>query len=626
MKQLKYKILLFILPVIVVPLLVASFISEHTSSEKLTESTRANLQTIAQGVIETLSVRFDRARQDLSIIGRSPEIRTYMAQQEFGLKVEAANSLLGIQRFLEEFYQTSGIYAVIRLVGQDGRILAQVGQIKDPVEDEEFLARFKTIKFGQESSKKSPVRRLPGLNTPVISVASLIHGQFKATDSDRYDQWAVLVLDLDWSKVVHFLNSLRTGRAILVGGKGRILSHPDTDRVVRDNMGEVDLIKHAITAPSGSIFDGLIVDEGAEYYAVAQPFSPDKYRQWGLMLQVPTEEVLAPSVQVRNLIMIVTAICVVTALIGILFVAGFITRPVKTLVNATQRVAKGDLTARVEISSKDELGELSTAFNTMAQDLDGHIEELKKTTAENERLASELEYAARLQGSIIPKESPRVEGYEIAGLSLPAKETGGDFYDYYTETEGQFDLTLADVSGKGLPAALFMLLSRSTIRTLASENLPPSDVMAQANALIERDSGDSGMFVTTFFGRLIPETAEFIYSNGGHNPPILLRKDGSMEELMPTGLALGLMAGVPYEQRTVSLDSGDLLVLYTDGVTEAINPALEEFGVPRLIETINTGKDLSAPDLIEAIRKAAFDFAGEEPQFDDFTLAVIRVE
>ncbi len=625
MRQLKYKILWFILPVIVIPLGVAGFVSEQTSSEKLTANARTNLQTIAQGVIKTLDDGFARARQDRKVIAGSPEIQTYLAQLEFGLEREAESSLANIQRFLDEFYKISNAYLLIRLIGEDGRTLAQAGRTKKSIDDADFFARFTSVKFGQEANKMSRVRYLPGLSEPVISLGVLVHGTFKEDGADRYDQWAVLILDMDWSRVVRFLNSLKTGRSILVGSQGRLLSHPQVERIVRENLTDSPLVRRTLESPPGSVVSGRIVDDGVEYYTVAQPFAPDEHRKWALLLQVPTKVVLAQAVQMRNLIITVSIVCVIAAIIGILIAAGYITRPVKTLAEATEKVARGDLTARVSIESKDELGHLSAAFNKMAEDLVVYIEELKRTTAENERLAGELEFAARLQDSIIPKEAPELKNFTVAGLSLPARETGGDFFDYLT-INGRFDLTLADVSGKGLPAALFMLLSRSTLRTLASEGLPPAQVLTLANALIERDSGASGMFVTTFFASLETATGVFCYANGGHNPPILLRADGGVEELRPTGLALGLTPDNPCGEERVTLNPGDVLVLYTDGVTEAINPAKEEFGVERLIAAIKENRDLPPAQLIGRLKETVFEFAGDEPQFDDFTLTVIRAE
>lgn len=627
MRQLKYKILWFILPVIVVPLVAAGLISEHQSSERLTANAHQNLQTIAQGVMQSLDLGFARAKHDRTIIATSPEIQTYLAQLEFGLKLEAASTLENIRSFLSDFYKNSGgAYLAIRLLDEKGRSLAQAGPVKQTINDPEFFSRFAAIKAGHEADKMSPVRRLEGVNRPIISLGALVHGTFKSSSGDSYDRWAVLILDMDWSRVTGFLNSLKAGRTILVGGKGLVLSHPDENLITTARMDDRPLVKQALEAGDGSLVSGLMADGGVSYYTVAQPFSPDEYRTWALLLQVPAGQVLAQAVQMRNLIIIVSAISVLAALIGIFIVAGLITRPVKTLVQATERVAKGDLSARVDIHSQDELGQLSEAFNRMAEDLIVHIEELKETTAENERLTGELKFAAKLQDSIIPKESPRVGQFQLVGLTLPAKETGGDFFDFINLSDTDLGLTIADVSGKGLPAALFMLLSRSTLRTLASEGHPPDKVLTEANTLIECDSGASGMFVTTFFARLEGDTGRFTYANGGHNPPVVVRADGRVEELGRTGLALGLMPLNECTAETIDLGQGDVLVLYTDGVTEAINTAQEEFGVPRFIETITENRTLPPAELIARIKDTVFQFAGDEPQFDDFTLMVIRCE
>lgn len=625
MRQLKYKILLFILPVIVIPLGAASFISEHSSSALLTETASNNLQTIAQGVLETLTVRFDRARQDRRIIATSPLITTYMAQLEFGLNVEAANSLNKIQKFFEEFYSTSGAYSYIRLIDSQGKVIAQAGKSKEPIEDNDFFDRFAKIKYGRESEKMSPVRNLPGIKDPVVSFGIMVHGDFKGEDG-RYDQWAVLTLDLDWTQVTAFLNGLKAGRAVLVGNQARVLSHPDREKVTKANLMALPMVKEVLQAKPGDVMTGFMIEDGVEYYTVAQPIAPDKYRRWGLFLQLPRKELLAGAVQMRNLIIQVAAICVLAAVIGILISAQLITKPIHRLDEATKRVASGDLTYKAPIDTKDEIGRLAEAFNKMTEDLVVHIAELERTTAERERLESELNIASEIQSSFLPQTEPELAGIQVAGLSLPARETGGDFFDYVYDEGHPLTLTIFDVSGKGLPAALFMLLTRSALRTLGSQTMDPSEVLTRANTLIEQDSAESGMFVTTFYSQLDPKTRKFTYANGGHNPPMLFRSDGRVEELKATGIALGLMDGMIYDQNQVTLEPGDLLLLYTDGVTEAINPDEEEFGVARLRTTVESNRTMRAAEVVNRIKDTVFDFCGTEPQFDDFTLTVVKIE
>jgi sigma-B regulation protein RsbU (phosphoserine phosphatase) len=209
-------------------------------------------------------------------------------------------------------------------------------------------------------------------------------------------------------------------------------------------------------------------------------------------------------------------------------------------------------------------------------------------------------------------------------VSCPAREVGGDFYDAIRLQDGKTGLVIADVSGKSVPAALYMALSRTIIRAMAGWHPRVSRTLADTNAMILSQS-DSGMFVTLFYGVLDEEKHALTYANAGHNPPLLLRA-GSDEfiRLMPTGIALGAVDDMEYGEETVVIGPGDLLVLYTDGVTEAINTETEEFGEARLKETILGLRDRPADEIIRGVRDAVHDFAGKEPQFDDITLMVLR--
>lgn len=261
----------------------------------------------------------------------------------------------------------------------------------------------------------------------------------------------------------------------------------------------------------------------------------------------------------------------------------------------------------------------------------------KRTKSEKELLEremarkdAELAIAADIQQSFLPGVIPQIEGFEVAGTNLPAKEVGGDFFDVVPFevlplNKKCMGVMIADVSGKGVPAALFMALSRIVIRVSATMFSKVSDAIAFANPVISRDS-KTGMFVTVFYGVLDNEKHAFSYVNAGHNPPLLFRA-GSDEplELPATGMAMGAMEDSPYEQGEVALNSGDLLVMYTDGVTEAQNDQDEMFEVPRLTQVILENRDRKAGEIVHAILDAVTTFSQEQPQYDDITLLVVRV-
>ncbi len=245
--------------------------------------------------------------------------------------------------------------------------------------------------------------------------------------------------------------------------------------------------------------------------------------------------------------------------------------------------------------------------------------------SELERKKAELKIAHDIQMSFLPERLPEVPGFELAALSLPAKEVGGDFYDAIPLPGGRTAFVIADVSGKGVPAALFMALSRTVLR--ANSLIPRSarDAVTEANMLIAEDA-KSGMFVTLFYAVADPGKKTLTYVNAGHNPPLLFRPgSGRPTGLKGTGIILGVMPEAEYGEETIHLVSGDLVLLYTDGVTEAINPDEEQFGEERLIETASASLDLPPAEIVERVRDAVMAFSGDEPQFDDLTLMILRV-
>lgn len=265
----------------------------------------------------------------------------------------------------------------------------------------------------------------------------------------------------------------------------------------------------------------------------------------------------------------------------------------------------------------------------------GAIETIRDITERREmegrlaRSSAELQIAAEIQKNFLPEAIPQIPGLDIAARTVMAKEVGGDFFDVIPYEimvldKGMVGLLVADVSGKGVPAALFMALSRIVVRVNALWHRDPAKVIYSSNNTITQDSR-SGMFVTLFYGMLREKDRSFTYVNAGHNPPVLFRGyDGTVEKLMPTGIVLGALENREYNSRRVTIETGDVLVMYTDGVTEATNCQEELFGENRLIEIIRNNARFPAQVILEQILSSVKEFAGDMPQFDDITLLVIK--
>jgi len=250
---------------------------------------------------------------------------------------------------------------------------------------------------------------------------------------------------------------------------------------------------------------------------------------------------------------------------------------------------------------------------------------------EMERKDTELAIAAEIQQSFLPDTIDPIPGFDVAARSVMAKEVGGDFFDVVPLEvipidKSRVGVMIADVSGKGIPAALFMALSRIVVRVNASWYPDkPADAIRDANNIITADSR-AGMFVTLFYGILDTEKKSFTYVNAGHNPPLLCHAaDGSFEELARTGIAVGALMDQEYGSETRMLSAGDILVLYTDGITEAENAGLGMYGEDRLRGVISRSRNNDARELIATILEDVKKFCGDHPQSDDITLMVIRV-
>lgn len=307
-----------------------------------------------------------------------------------------------------------------------------------------------------------------------------------------------------------------------------------------------------------------------------------------------------------------------------MIISSRIARPVKELVKGTRYIASGHLDHNVSIKGADEIAELGQAFNRMSTELSDYIEQLKRTTAEKQRLLKELEIAKGIQQSFLPNSVPKLKGLDVAATSIPARMVGGDFYDFIPIDKDKWGLVVADVSGKGIPAALFMALSRTLIRSTTRARLDIVDSIMQANRFIVED-GKVNMFVTLFYAILDAKKMKLQYVNAGHNPPILLHKDVTDITLLEAqGIPLGVFTELDISVSEVSLDRGDVVVLYTDGITEAINDKREQFQIERLSDVIRKNRDLSAAHIMDKIQDELSIFVGGQPQFDDITLMVLK--
>jgi sigma-B regulation protein RsbU (phosphoserine phosphatase) len=243
---------------------------------------------------------------------------------------------------------------------------------------------------------------------------------------------------------------------------------------------------------------------------------------------------------------------------------------------------------------------------------------------EGERIMKrDLSQAAEIQGRMLPAEAPTVPGTDLAGFNVPCRTVGGDYYDFFPYADGRLGLTLGDVSGKGMPASLMMMALHARVQVLAEDPGKLDEFMTRLNKATCANC-PSNRFITFFFCVLDTKTGDLAFANAGHNPPIIVRASGEAEMLEGGGPVLGIIPFAPYKEKHVSLQQGDMLVIYSDGVTEANNLNHDEYDEERFIEVLRENRQKSASDIVSAVTKSLNEFAAGAPQADDITLVVAK--
>ena len=345
-----------------------------------------------------------------------------------------------------------------------------------------------------------------------------------------------------------------------------------------------------------------------------------------ILVTLPTDHVQAAIQNRIRLAMVVSGLVLLLGSMIAIFGAKTISRPIVDLTEMTRRIAGGDFTQRIAISARNEIGTLAASFNEMTRRLNESIEHLKETTAAKERIESELQIAHEIQMSMVPKIFPpfpdRSE-FDIFAALVPAKEVGGDLYDFFFIDDDHLCFAVADVSGKGVPASLFMAVTKTLFRATAGNGGTPGEILAHLNTDICRDN-ESCMFVTFFCGILNIRTGQVDYSNGGHNLPYYLHRDGVSPLESLGGRALGLVEQSPYAAGRMVLRPGEALLLYTDGVTEAMDMSKTLYSDERLEQFLGTNRGSAARQIIGDLISDVRHFAGDAPQSDDITILALH--
>ena len=447
----------------------------------------------------------------------------------------------------------------------------------------------------------------------------------------------IVTADVSLSWLQGLVNAIRikeTGYGFLLSKNGTFVTHPLPKLVMNETIftiaearkdSELRRIgREMIQGKTGFVpYRSLLT--GKECWMV---FAPLATNGWSLGVLFPREELMAPVDSLNRTVLVLGAMGFAVLFTVIVLISRTITGPLRGLAGAAADIARGRLDVPLPpITSRDEVGELALSFGSMQVALRKYIADLTKTTAAKERIESELKIAHDIQMGMLPKIFPpfpdRSE-FDIFAALEPAREVGGDLYDFFFLDDDHLCFLVGDVSGKGVPASLFMAITETLVKTKAARGLEPHIVLEKVNEDLSVDN-PSCLFVTLFLGILDVTTGFLQYANGGHNPPFILRAGGSPEILPGTdGIALGVVEGFVYRSGEIVLKPGDLAFLYTDGVTEAMNLRKELYSAVRLEDELEEVKNLPVEEIVLTVKERIKEFEGEEPRADDVTMLAIR--
>ena len=333
----------------------------------------------------------------------------------------------------------------------------------------------------------------------------------------------------------------------------------------------------------------------------------------------------------QNLCLVLVGITIVICLLILAGINRILLVPVKSLSQAAALFVKDKESTKktqtaisqLNIHTGDEIEELSESIKTMEMEINDYIDHLTEVTAEKERMGAELNIATQIQASMLPcifPAFPDRNEFDIYASMDPAKEEGGDFYDFFLIDEDHIALVMADVSGKGVPAALFMVIAKTLLKNTAQSGISPKEVLSQVNTQL-CENNEAEMFVTVWLGVMQISTGHMVCANAGHEYPAIRRVGGQYELLHDKhGFVLAGMEGSRYREYEITLEKGDSLFVYTDGVPEATNAENELFGTDRMLEALNQNPDAASEEVIREVQKAMEVFVKQAPQFDDITM------
>jgi sigma-B regulation protein RsbU (phosphoserine phosphatase) len=459
---------------------------------------------------------------------------------------------------------------------------------------------------------------------------------YRTVDGKRQLRGVVCVdISLDWlAEIISSIRILNTGFGFLITENGAFVYHPQKSLIMNHTIFSAaeetgnttikEIGRRMVRGESGFMpfKDPLSGRNSYVFYA------PIRSNGWSLGVVFPVNELDADIIGLNKIVVLLGLLGIVLLCVTALLVSRSITGPLRAMAGAASRIATGNLDAPVpEVASGDEVGKLAQALHFMQDSLKGYIGQVAAAAAEKERVDSELRIASEIQMSILPK-SFRTQytggRLDVSASIKPAREVGGDFYDFFDLDDENVCAVIADVSGKGVPAALFMAVTKTLVKAKAGAMTDPAEIIAAVNDELAQEN-ELTMFVTIFCAVLHVPSGRLLYVSGGHNPPAIVRPGSGIRFVRePQGLVVGAMEGVGYRGGELLMERGDGLFLYTDGVVEAQNERGEFYGDDRMRVVLERCSGMSAESLTNAVLESLSAFTEGAEQSDDITMLALR--
>ncbi|HXV62447.1 MAG TPA: SpoIIE family protein phosphatase [Vicinamibacteria bacterium] len=620
-----------------IPLFLATSLTYRNSVKSLEEEAYYELSSVANRQIKQIENYVLERQRDVTTLAQTPLTGEAIeelsrARERYGTESIEYGEIARSYRGFFSYYTESADYQDLFLISSEGDVLltaAGGSELGESLENGELASSSLAYVFERASTfletDISPFDFYPPYGEPAAFIAA---PAFK--DGVVVGAVALVLNNEDVFRIINDYTGLgRTGETVVgVINDGEIAliapTRHDPDAASRRIPLDDPSARPLHDALRGGKGSGISIDyRGREVLAIWRYFP----LRWGMVVKIDTEEAFAPVARLRNLSILITVLTLAAVVLTAQSVSRSLSEPIRRLTQYTQRISRGDLDQRIDLQVENEIGILASSFNRMTAQLKDSIRDLQETTAAQERIESELRVASDIQMSTMPKifpPFPHRRDFGIHATIKPAREVGGDFFNFDLIEDDRLFFVIGDVSGKGVHAALFMAVANTLIQTAARAGLSPDEVLTAANRQLSRDN-ESCMFVTVFCGVVDLGSGRLTFSNGGHNLPYLLSDgDGVAPIEEACGLVLGLNPDYEYSSHSLTLRPGDGVFLYTDGVTEAMDQEGQMFGEPRVESLLGRYRQADAQKMVEGALEDVKVFAAGAPQSDDITLLALQ--